>query len=47
MVLTEQWTVENDRVTPTLKLKRHSIEHTHAAASELWYDLAESIIWAN
>ncbi|MFT5886013.1 MAG: long-chain acyl-CoA synthetase [Arcticibacterium sp.] len=47
VILPEQWTVENDRVTPTLKLKRHSIEHTHAAASQLWYDLVESIIWAN
>jgi long-chain acyl-CoA synthetase len=44
IVLKEQWLVENNLLTPSLKIKRNEIEKRYAAFYEKWFDTAGSII---
>jgi long-chain acyl-CoA synthetase len=44
IVLKEQWLVENNLLTPSLKIKRNEIEKRYAAFYENWFDTAGSII---
>jgi len=45
-VTTEEWTVENGMLTPTLKLKRHSVEERYGESVPKWYDEKKPVIWA-
>ena len=45
VVVTEQWTVENGLITPTLKVKRPSIEACYAGQFEPWARRKQSVIW--
>lgn len=45
VVLQEPWTVENDKLTPTLKIKRDPIEQQYSAQYTTWYAKKEPIIW--
>ncbi len=45
VVMQEAWTVENNRMTPTLKIKRKEIEKVFANHLEDWYERQEDIIW--
>jgi long-chain acyl-CoA synthetase len=45
VVATTAWTVENDIVTPTFKVKRNRIEDVYAANYERWEDSGQSVIW--
>jgi len=44
IVLKEQWLVENNLLTPSLKIKRNEIEKRYTAFYEKWFDTAGSII---
>jgi long-chain acyl-CoA synthetase len=44
VVLKEQWLVENNLLTPSLKIRRNEIEKRYAAFYEKWFDTAGSII---
>jgi long-chain acyl-CoA synthetase len=44
VVLKEQWLVENNLLTPSLKIKRNEIEKRYAAFYEEWFDIGDSII---
>jgi long-subunit acyl-CoA synthetase (AMP-forming) len=46
VVSTASWTVENDLLTPTLKLKRSAIEAHYAPGMAAWYTTGERVIWA-
>jgi len=45
IVLKEDWTIENNCLTPTLKIKRPIIEQRYLALFETWNNQTESIIF--
>jgi long-chain acyl-CoA synthetase len=45
VVMTEAWTVGNDLITPTLKVKRNRIEELFAKQFELWIQTGKVVIW--
>lgn len=45
IVMSEEWTVENGLLTPTMKLKRGAIEKTYAPKVEGWYATKSKILW--
>ena len=45
VVVTTAWTVDNDIVTPTFKVKRNRIEDVYASHYERWESSGEKIIW--
>lgn len=45
VVLREPWTVENNKMTPTLKIKRNVIEKEFAPKLENWYKKDEVVFW--
>jgi len=45
IVLKEDWTIENNCLTPTLKIKRPIIEQKYLALFETWNNQIESIIF--
>jgi long-subunit acyl-CoA synthetase (AMP-forming) len=45
VVVKEDWTIENECLTPTMKIKRPSIEKKYQANFEPWYTSSEMIIY--
>ena len=45
VVVTEPWTVDNDLVTPTLKVKRNRIEAVYSVHFERWAGERRRVIW--
>ncbi len=45
VVTTEAWTVENDLITPTFKVKRNKIEDKYARSYERWVGSHKPVIW--
>jgi long-subunit acyl-CoA synthetase (AMP-forming) len=45
IVVKEDWTIENECLTPTMKIKRPSIEKKYEANFESWYASEETIIY--
>jgi long-chain acyl-CoA synthetase len=45
VAMTEAWTVDNELITPTLKVKRNRIEDMFAANFELWTSTGRAIVW--
>ncbi|AFK01821.1 AMP-dependent synthetase and ligase [Emticicia oligotrophica DSM 17448] len=45
VVLREPWTVENNKMTPTLKIKRNVIEKEYATKVETWYSKSDAVVW--
>jgi long-chain acyl-CoA synthetase len=43
--MTEAWTVDNDLITPTLKIKRNRIEDRYTRNYEAWTHLGQIVIW--
>jgi len=41
----EAWTVDNDLVTPTLKVKRNRIEAVYAQQYENWVRERRDVVW--
>ncbi len=46
VVTADAWTVENDILTPTMKVKRNKIEDTFAANYERWVGQRKKVIWS-
>ncbi len=44
VVLAEEWTVENKLLTPTMKIKRNSIEKLHKDNYSKWYEIGKIIL---
>ena len=44
VVLAEEWTVENKLLTPTMKIKRNSIEKLHKDNYTKWYESGKIIL---
>jgi long-chain acyl-CoA synthetase len=45
VVMKNAWTVENDLMTPTLKVKRNEVEKLHMASYPQWYNMSGKVIW--
>ena len=45
VAMTEAWTVDNELITPTLKVRRNRIEDLFAANFERWVGMERDIIW--
>ncbi len=45
VVVTTAWTVDNDVITPTFKVKRNRIEDLYAAHYERWEASGQRVIW--
>jgi long-chain acyl-CoA synthetase len=45
VVMTEAWTVDNDLITPTFKIKRNKIEDAFAAQYARWESAGKPVIW--
>ncbi|MFP8778844.1 AMP-binding protein [Hydrogenophaga sp. RWCD_12] len=45
VLTTTAWTVDNDVITPTFKVKRNRIEELYARHYELWEASGKSVIW--
>ncbi|WP_042425186.1 AMP-binding protein [Comamonas granuli] len=45
VVVTKPWTVDNDMITPTFKVKRNRIEDVYARYYERWESTGKKVIW--
>jgi long-chain acyl-CoA synthetase len=45
VVMKNAWTVDNNMLTPTMKIKRNVIEKTYNARLESWYEVPGSVLW--
>ncbi|MBK6338218.1 MAG: AMP-binding protein [Bacteroidetes bacterium] len=45
VIMSEEWTVENNLLTPTMKVKRNVLEKKYESNYENWYNSKENIIW--
>ena len=45
VVTTQAWTVDNDLITPTFKVKRNRIEKEFAARYEGWTGSGRKVVW--
>lgn len=45
VIMKDAWTVDNNKLTPTMKIKRGNIEKEFASQLEPWYNTKETIIW--
>jgi long-chain acyl-CoA synthetase len=46
VVMTEAWTVDNDLITPTFKVKRNRIEDLFARNYDQWVGMRKTVVWA-
>lgn len=45
VVMREAWTIENEILTPTLKIKRNQVDQKFKDNYQAWYDAAETVVW--
>ena len=45
VVMTDAWTIDNDLITPTLKVKRNRIEDLFAKNYETWSRMGKLVVW--
>ncbi|MBW2212652.1 MAG: AMP-binding acetyl-CoA synthetase, partial [Deltaproteobacteria bacterium] len=44
-VVKDPWLIENGFLTPTMKMKRSTLEDNYGPKTEAWYGAGQSIIW--
>jgi len=44
-VVSDEWSIENSFLTPTLKLKRNVVEEAYQQKVEAWYSERKTVIW--
>lgn len=45
VIVNEPWTMENDLLTPTMKIKRNKIESRYAPFLDNWAQQKQEIVW--
>lgn len=45
VVVKDPWSIENNLLTPTMKIKRNEVEKTYCSKYEQWYSTKEVVIW--
>jgi long-chain acyl-CoA synthetase len=45
VIMKENWTIANNMITPSLKVKRNEIEKIHLPKYPAWYDKQGVIVW--
>lgn len=45
VIVKEEWAIENNFLTPTLKLKRATVDETYAAEMDNWSESKEKVSW--
>ena len=45
VIMKENWTIANNMITPSLKVKRNEIEKIHLPKYSAWYDKPGTVIW--
>ncbi|HEY5966457.1 MAG TPA: AMP-binding protein [Chitinophagaceae bacterium] len=45
VVMKENWTIANNMITPSLKVKRNEIEKVHLPKYPAWYDKPGTVVW--
>jgi len=45
VVVKDLWTIENDFLTPTMKMKRNAIEDEYNPYMKAWYSSKQAVIW--
>ena len=45
VIVKDQWLIENDFLTPTMKIKRNVIEDVYKPLQDKWYAGKQKIIW--
>jgi long-chain acyl-CoA synthetase len=45
VLMADAWTVENDLITPTFKVKRNRVEDLFAKNYERWVGMRKKVIW--
>jgi len=47
VLVSTPWTVDNDMITPTLKVKRNRIDEVYGPRFEAWESGRQPIVWAD
>ncbi len=45
VVMKENWTIANNMITPSLKVKRNEIEKNQLPKYPTWYDMSGTVVW--
>jgi long-chain acyl-CoA synthetase len=45
IVLEQEWTIENNLLTPSMKIKRNEVEKLHKENYVSWYEREEEVVW--
>ncbi|MEH6561306.1 MAG: AMP-binding acetyl-CoA synthetase, partial [Marinobacter sp.] len=45
IIVSDEWSIGNSFLTPTLKLKRNVVEDTYESKVDEWYAKREKVIW--
>jgi len=44
-VVKEPWVIENGFLTPTMKIKRSTIEDNYSPMNDTWYAAGKRVVW--
>jgi long-chain acyl-CoA synthetase len=47
VIMQDEWTVDNNLLTPTLKVKRNILEKEKTPLYHQWYSASETVVWEN